>query len=402
MSPGFLRIAVVLGLISAVSPIAIDLYLPGLPMLAADLGATEAAAQATLTGYFAAFGLGQLFFGPWADASGRKLPLYVGLMIFLVASIGSYAAPTIEFLTAMRTLQGFGGAVCMVVTRAVIRDLYTGEKATRLLALVMLVIAVSPMVAPLMGSGIIALFDWRAVFAVLAIATVLSLILLRFALPETLAPERRIPFSWRTFAKGSARLLTNARFVGLTMVAGFGFSSFMLYLAGAPFVYERQFGLTPTQFSLLFSVNAIGFFVASQFAPGAAMRFGAGPVIAYSTLGFAFFGLLLFALTASLGAHLWLIVLLLFLANACMGLIIPSAMVGALDPHGDIAGLASSLGGTIQMVTGGIMVSIAAPFFDATALPMVTAIAIATVLALLVSLVGLGPTGARLASTAGS
>ncbi|WP_139212428.1 MFS transporter, partial [Jannaschia pohangensis] len=152
-----LRLALILGLLSAVGPFAIDMYLPAMPAIAENLGADEAVTQLTLAAYFAAFGLAQLFYGPWSDQVGRKVPLYTGLGIFAVASIGCALAPTISWLIAFRVLQGLGGAVLMVLPRAVIRDQYTGPQATRLMAMVMLVISVSPMLAPLAGSALLAL-----------------------------------------------------------------------------------------------------------------------------------------------------------------------------------------------------------------------------------------------------
>ena len=163
MSPMF-RIALVLGLLSAVGPFAIDMYLPALPLIAADLQTSVTGAQSTLTAFFIAFGAAQLVYGPWADQVGRRLPLLFGVGLFLLASVGCAIAPSVEWLTFGRFMQGLGASVVMVVPRAVIRDLYTGTDATRLMALIMLVISVSPMLAPLAGSGLMLLGGWRVLF----------------------------------------------------------------------------------------------------------------------------------------------------------------------------------------------------------------------------------------------
>jgi DHA1 family bicyclomycin/chloramphenicol resistance-like MFS transporter len=291
-------------------------------------------------------------------------------------------APTIGWLLVFRGLQGLGAAVVMVTPRAIIRDLYTGPQATRLMALVMLVISVSPMLAPLAGSCLMLIGDWRLMFWALAVATGLSLLLTGFALPETLPAERRVPISVGSMLRGSRILLGDSTFMGLTMVGAFGFSSFFVFLASASFVYTGQFGLTPTQFSLAFAINAIGFFGMSQIAGPVTERFGLLPVIRFAVFGFAAFNLSLLMIVLSGGGTLPVIVGMLFLGNACLGLVIPTTMVAALDPHGEIAGLASSLGGTLQMVTGGVIVTAAGPFFDGTATPMVAAIAVCSVLAL--------------------
>jgi DHA1 family bicyclomycin/chloramphenicol resistance-like MFS transporter len=264
----------------------------------------------------------------------------------------------------------------MVIPRAIIRDWFTGTEATRLMALVMLVISVSPMLAPLAGSMIILVFDWRAIFVILGLAAVASLVLVLTALPETLPPEHRAKVSLNTLRAGAKRLMSDTKFLCLTFLGGFGMASFFVFIASASFVYTGEFGLSPTQFSLAFAVNAAGFFGASQFAAFLGGRFGAPRVIAWAASGFALFTVLLLALALAGLASLPVIVLMLLLANACLGLVIPTTMVLALDDQGDIAGLASSMGGTLQMLTGSAMIALASPFFDGTALPMVAAIAI--------------------------
>jgi MFS transporter, DHA1 family, multidrug resistance protein len=188
-----LRTALILGLLGLVGPLAIDMYLPAMPAIAADLAAPETAVQATIMAYFIAFGLGQLFYGPWADQAGRKLPILTGLAIFVVASFGAVFAGSIGTLIAWRALQGLGGAVLMVVPRAIIRDMYTGTKATRLMAMLMLVISISPMLAPLAGSAVLAFSGWRGIFAVVALLGVASLAVTAFLQPETLPGEKRVP-----------------------------------------------------------------------------------------------------------------------------------------------------------------------------------------------------------------
>ena len=226
-----LRIALVLGLLAAVGPFAIDMYLPALPAIADDLGSSVAATQTTLTAFFIAFGISQLVYGPWSDRSGRKPPLYAGLAIFIAGSIGCMVSPSVERLVASRFLQGLGGAVVMVVPRAVIRDLRTGEQATRLMAAIMLVISVSPMLAPLAGSLLMLFAGWRAIFLALCVAAVISLLMTRFALEETLAPERRVPINVRSLLAGSRTLVTDATFMGLTFIGGFGMASFFVFIA---------------------------------------------------------------------------------------------------------------------------------------------------------------------------
>ena len=406
MGQGLFRIAAVLGLLAAVGPFAIDMYLPALPTIAADYGTSVGATQATLTAFFLAFGVAQIVYGPWSDQVGRKPPLYLGLAIFALGTVGCILAPSIEWLMASRFVQGLGGAVAMVVPRAIIRDLHTGARATRLMALVMLVISVSPMLAPLAGSLLILVSGWRSIFVALLLAALLSLAITRFALPETLAEEHRQPVNIRSLLHGTRTLLTSASFLGLTFVGGFGMASFFVFIASASFVYTGQFGLSEIGFSLAFAANAVGFFAASQLAAPIGMRLGMARVVAMATAGFAAMTVLLLALVLAGFGSFPVIVACLFLANACLGLVIPTTMVMALDDHGEIAGLASSLGGTLQMLAGGLMITLAGPFFDGTALPMVAAIALCGVITLAISRVALArvppDTGTPVAETGAS
>ena len=384
------RMALILGLLSAVGPFAIDMYLPAMPSLAASLGVEETAAQLTLTSYFVAFGLAQLIYGPWSDQAGRKRPLYAGLGIFILGSFLAAVAPSIGALVAARAVQGVGGAVLMVVPRAVIRDTATGTAGTKMMAMVMLVISVSPMLAPLAGSGLIQLGDWRLIFWVLCIAAVVALLITGLALPETLPPEGRQRIDVASLWSGAKFLFSDPVFMGLTFIGGFGMASFFVFIASAAFVYVDQFGLTPTGFSLAFAINAVGFFAASQAAGPLGERVGIVTLMRWGVIGFAGFTVALLALVLAGFVSLPLIVVFLFLANACLGLVIPTTMVMALDPHPRIAGLASSLGGTLQMLAGGVMIAVTGLFFDGTALPMVAAIALCAVAALVLALLVLG------------
>lgn len=384
-SASLLRPALVLGLLSCVGPFAIDMYLPAMPEIAADLGASIQGMQGTITAYFIAFGLAQLIYGPWADQAGRKPPLYAGLAVFVLGSAACVLAPTVEWLMAGRFVQGLGGAALMVVPRAIIRDMYTGPRATALMAAVMLVISVSPMLAPLGGAALMAVAEWRAIFLFLLLAGGASLAVLHFGQAETLAPADRRRFDARAMRAGAARLFGDRAFMALTLLGGFGMASFFVFIASAAFVYTQAFGLSPTGFSLAFAVNAAGFFGASQVAGPLGKRIAPVRVTAMAAAGFGAVTVALFALALAGMAGLVVCVAGLFVANACLGLIIPTAMVLALDDQGDIAGLASSLGGTVQMMVGGVMIVLAGPFFDGTAAPMLGAIAVCGVMVVLLS-----------------
>ncbi len=385
MTSNYLKNAIVLGLMSAVGPFAIDMYIPALPSIASDLQTTTAAAQMTLTVFFVSFGVCQIVYGPVSDMVGRKPPLYFGLALFTLGSIGCALSPSIGWLIACRFLQGVGASAVMVIPRAIIRDLHTGHEATRLMALVMLVFSVSPILAPLTGSALIVPFGWRAVFVAVTIAALLSLVLLAFMLPETHHVENRVKVGVRDVVNGFAKLLRDWHFLGLTFIGGLGMSSFFAFLASSSFIYIDHFGLTPTQYSLAFALNAIGFIGASQFAAPLGSKFGTARVVMGAVSLFMIFALILLAVTLLGVDRLSVLVGLLFVSFAWLGLVIPSTMVLSLENHGPIAGIASALGGTLQMITGAIMIAVVSQVFNGTPTPMVVTIALCAVAAFTVA-----------------
>jgi MFS transporter, DHA1 family, multidrug resistance protein len=376
MISSYAKNAIVLGLLAAVGPFAIDMYLPALPTIAADLKASTAATQMTLMAFFLAFGLCQVVYGPVSDMVGRKPPLYLGLALFTLGSIGCGAAASIGWLISFRVVQGIGAASVMVIPRAIIRDLHTGIEATRLMSLIMLVLSVSPILAPLTGSALIMPFGWRAVFAAVTVVAVLGLVLVAMFLPETRPPQDRIEVGVGNVLAGFGHLLRDRHFLGLTFIGGLGMSSFFAFLASSSFVYIGHFGLTPMQYGLAFSANAVGFIGASQFSATLGTRLGMARVVTIAAFLHAVVALMLLGLTAMGVDSLPLLIAMLFAAFACLGLVIPLTMVLALEEHGPLAGMASALGGTLQMVTGGLMIVIVSLFNTGTALPMVTTIAL--------------------------
>jgi len=287
MSRRIAHLALLLGLITAVGPFAIDIYLPALPTLGASLHASPALVQMSLTVFFVIVGVCQLFYGPISDVFGRKPPIYAGLVIFAVASVGCALAPTIETLIAFRALQAFGACAGMVIPRAIVRDLYTGHEAAKLMALLMLVMSVSPILAPLAGSLVIALWSWREVFAVLAVVAVACLVMTIVQLPETHPAERRLGKTLGNAFSSYGALLRDPVFIGLSVVCGFGLATFFVFIGSAPFVYIEYYGLTPTQFSLGFALNAASFFAMSQLTARLTARFGLAPLIRWSVVAVA-------------------------------------------------------------------------------------------------------------------
>jgi DHA1 family bicyclomycin/chloramphenicol resistance-like MFS transporter len=305
--------------------------------------------------------------------------------------VGCALAPDIQTLVAWRFVQGLGACAGMVVPRAVVRDLHTGPEAARLMALLTLVFSVSPILAPLFGSFLIEWSGWRAVFWAVTVAAVLAVGLLATSLPETRSAAQRQDSSVRSALAGYWLLLRDRHFMGLVFIGGFGISSFFAYLANSSFVLIDHYGLTPRQYSYAFAANAASFIGMSQFTGQMIQRFGMAPLVKGGVIGFA--GATLLALLLNLLGQdgMWPMLALLFIGYGCLGLVMPSSAVLALDAHGEIAGTASALMGTLQFMTGAAVMATVGLFVDGTARPMLAGVAAAAVLALLATYLTLKP-----------
>ena len=370
------RLALVLGLLSAIGPFAIDMYLPALPQIGASLGAQIDAVQASLTAFFLALGVGQLLYGPVSDMWGRKKPLYLGLAVVVLASIGCALAPDIETLVALRFLQGLGAAAGMAIPRAVVRDLYTGHAAARMMSLLMLVFSVSPILAPLAGSGVIAVTSWRGVFWVVAVAAVLGMVAVARALPETRLPEQRLSSNVSGALRAYGKLLRDWHYLGLVFIGACAMAGFFVYLAGSPFVLINHYKLSSTQYSLAFALNSVAFIGAAQFNGKLGQRFGLVRVVKGAALASGVVMLSMLAYYWAGGDELAVLIVLYFIASAFMGLVIPTTSVLALEAHGAIAGTASALLGTLQMLAGAVAMQLVGHFSNGKPLPMVAGMAL--------------------------
>ncbi len=385
ISSRFFKMALVLGLLSAIGPFAIDMYLPALPAIGASLGAQIGAVQMSLTVFFIALAVGQPFYGPVSDMVGRKPPLYFGLVLFALASVGCALATDIETLIALRFVQGLGAAAGMAIPRAVVRDLHTGTDAARLMALLMLVFSVSPILAPLAGSGVIALAGWRAVFWTVAIAAVAGLALIAFSLKETRPAADRVESSLGSAMAAYALLLRDWHYLGLVFIGSFAMAGFFTYLANSSFVLIGHYGLSPTMYSVAFGVNAAAFIGVSQFTGALGERFGLVRLVKGGVAGCGAAMVLMFGYFLLGGDSIWALLVLYFIASGFMGLVIPTTSVLALEKHGSIAGTASALLGTLQMLTGAVAMGVVGLFTDGTPLPMVAGMAAGALIAMVLT-----------------
>lgn len=362
-----LSLALLLGGLSAVGPLSLDMYLPGLPELGRDLSASASATQLSLTACLAGLALGQLLAGPVSDRIGRRTPVLVGSALFAAASLACVFAPTIGVLIGLRFLQGLGGAAGIVIGRAVVRDLYSGDAAAKLFSSLMLVGGVAPILAPVWGAQLLAFTTWQGVFVVLAAVGVLLLLAAALTLPESLAPGPRAEADLRG-------LLRDRRFVALTLTSGLMMAAMFAYIAGSPFVLQTIHGLSEQAYSLVFALNGVGILGASF-----ASRRLIGRVRPLQLLaaGVALGGVGALVLLVAVLADLPVAVILaaLFCVVASIGLVSPNATALALADHPRNAGAASALLGTSQFLLGAAAAPLVGLAGEASALPMAVTIA---------------------------
>ncbi|MBU0483799.1 MAG: multidrug effflux MFS transporter [Proteobacteria bacterium] len=383
MSP--FRIALVLGVLSAIGPLAIDMYLPALPSIGQNLGTSVTAVQMSLLVYFLSLGIGQAIYGPLSDQIGRKPPMYFGLLLFIIGSIGCALAPDVLILIISRFVQGAGACAAMVIPRAIVRDLHTGNEAVKLMARLMLVFSVSPLLAPLAGSLLIELQGWRSVFWVITLLGLATLAMLSFRFPETrpLAGERKI--NLRKLFTTYGPLLKDRTFLQLVAIGALGISSFFLYLANSSFVMINHYGLTPIQYSIAFSLNAVAFIGSAQLADKLGKHFGLVTVLKTSLKGYSGVMSLLLVFYLFGLDRVELLIVMLFFGYGFLGLVVPISTVLALDGQGAVAGSASALMGAARFVTGAAIIGGIGLFSDGTPLIMLGGIAACAIIALVLA-----------------
>ncbi|WP_279329432.1 multidrug effflux MFS transporter [Streptomyces sp. OS603R] len=368
-----LLVTFILGGLTAVTPLAMDMYLPALPEVTRSLSAPAATVQLTLTACLAGMALGQLVVGPMSDRYGRRRPLLVGLVIYVVATALCAFAPTVELLVACRLAQGLAGAAGIVIARAVARDLYDGVALARFFSTLMLISGMAPILAPLIGGQVLRFTDWRGVFVVLTILGVLLTALVWTKLPETLAPADRHGGKVREALAPMRRLLADRVFTGYMLAGGFAFASLFSYVAASPFVMQEIYGASPQTFSLLFGLNSIGLMIMGQVNGkilvgrvrlDKALGAGLAVVVAAAT------ALLLMSLGVFGETGLVPVAVALFVLMSSMGVVMPNTQTLPLMRARHAAGSASALLGATSFLIGAIASPLVGIAGEDTAVPM--------------------------------
>jgi DHA1 family bicyclomycin/chloramphenicol resistance-like MFS transporter len=357
-----LVLVLVLGLLSALGPLTIDMYLPALPTITGELHASAAAVQLTLTGTLAGLAVGQLLIGPLSDAFGRRLPLLIGIGVHVLASVFCVVAPNLAVLGTLRVLQGLGAAAASVVALAIVRDLFEGLAAARILSRLMLVIGVSPILAPTIGGAVLTWTSWRGVFVVLTLIGVLIMTGTALILPETLPRARRRNGGVSGTVRDYGRLFTDRVYVGLILVGGLSLAALLAYVSGSSFVLENQFGLSEQEFAYVFAAGAVGLIGATQLNLRLLRRWTPQRILTGSLIG-ALVAAALLAFFAMTGIGGLLGVLIpLWLVLTAVGLAMPNAPALALSRHGEAAGTAAALLGAVQFGVGALVAPLVGVF----------------------------------------
>jgi MFS transporter, DHA1 family, multidrug resistance protein len=348
-------LVLVLGFLSALGPLTIDMYLPSLPTITGELHASAAAVQLTLTGTLAGLGIGQLLVGPLSDAVGRRAPLLIGIGVHVLASVFCVVAPNLAVLGTLRVLQGLGAAAASVVALAVVRDLFSGFAAARILSRLMLVIGVSPILAPTIGGAVLNWTSWRGVFVVLTVAGALIMAGSALFLPETLPRAKRRNGGLYGTVRDYGRLFTDRAYVGLILVGGLSLAALLAYVSGSSFVLEDQFGLSEQEFAYVFAAGAIGLIGATQLNLRLLRRWSPQQILAGSLIGALAASAVLMVLALTGAGGLLGVLIPLWAVLAAVGLAMPNAPALALSRHGEAAGTAAALLGAVQFGIGALV-----------------------------------------------
>lgn len=359
---------VVLGALSAFSPFATDTYLSGMPAMARDLHTDLAHVQLSLSSYFAGLCVGQLLCGPLSDAFGRRKPLLAGVALFALTSLLLMASRNVQALIGLRALQALGGCAGIVVARAVIQDRLQGQEAARALTVMMMVQGLGPVLAPLVGAGLLQLAGWRSIFAFMALFAGACWFAAWRTLPESLAPEKRKPLHLLDTLRTFAGLLRQPAFALPVLVAAIAMGAMFAYITGSPGAMIQLHGLSQTRYGMLFAANALGMIVAGRLNVRLLHAYSPGRVLNGSVLVMAAAALLLLLLN---GRHaLWFTVLPLFVCIACVPLVAANGTALAMAAGRGNAGSASSLVGGLQFALATCASALVGAFEDGTARPM--------------------------------
>jgi len=381
-------IILILGSLATISPFSIDMYLPGFPAIAIDLHTTIDRVQLSLTAYLVGIALGQLLYGPLLDRFGRKIPLYIGLVIYIIASVGCAFTESVNSLIVMRFLQAIGGCAGIVAAQALVRDIFPINKIAQALSLIILVISVSPMIAPTLGAYATAEFGWHSVFIILAIITLGILVAVYFFLPEGKSPDPSISLKPAAVLKNFYVVFKNPQFFIYTLAGGLATAAPFAYIAGSSDVFMNLYGVTEKQYGWIFAFLAFAMIGSTQLNHFLLKKFKSEEIIKVTLVYQSVVGLLMVLGIYYNWYGLLSLVSMLFIFLTGQGLLGPNSAALSLAPFSKQAGSASALMGSWRLGAGGIISAIVSVLHNNTAMPMVAVMFACALIGLIILLTG--------------
>jgi len=366
-----LYLILILGLLSAIGPLSIDMYLPAFPDIAKGLHTSVSSVMLSLSSFFIGISVGQLIYGPLLERFGRKKPLYFGLVLYALSSLACAIALTVDTLIIFRLFQALGGCVGMVAARAMVRDLFELKDNAKVFSTLMLVVAVSPIIAPTLGGYITLLFGWRYIFGALVVVIVLIIGGIYFLLPESKQPDSNFSLRPKAILKGYSTVIKNSQFAIYTFTSAVAYSGLYAYISGSPYVFMVLFKVSENYYSWIFATIAIGLIGSSQFNTFILRWFSSEKIIQWALLIQNIVAVVLLAITLLGWGNLYSTIILVFFFMCCQGFLFPNATALSMAPFSSNAGSASALMGFIQMSIGAFMSAMVSFLQNETALPMI-------------------------------
>jgi len=381
-------ITLILGMLATVTPFAIDLYLPSFSKIANHLDTTTARVALSVSSYFIGMALGQLMYGPLLDRFGRKKPLYLGLVIFIFASIACTFSTSVEMLVSVRFVQALGGSVAGVASIAMVKDFFPPEQGAKIFAMLILTIGLSPLLAPTIGGYVATVMDWKAVFFLLAFIGLFAMTIVFLFLPEGQEPDKAVSLRLVPMLKTYFSILSETQFFTYTISGSFSFATLFIYVAGSPIVFMELFHVSPQVYGAIFAFLSIGFIGASQLNIFLTKKFSSHDIFRFALIVQVIAGIVFLFVAWNGWMNLYSTIVMLFIFLSCVGLINPNASVLALAPFTKNIGSAAAMLGCSQIGIAALA-SIGVGMFDVVSiLPMIVLMVGTACVALVIFIMG--------------
>lgn len=377
----YYSLILILGSLTALAPFSIDMYLPGFPAIAKDLNTTDAKVSLTLSGFFIGISVGQLLYGPLLDHFGRKKPLYFGLTIYILTSIACISVHNIDSLIVLRCIQALGACAATVASVAMVRDLFPVQDSAKVFSLLMLVLGVSPMIAPTVGGMVTANFGWQAVFIILTVIGIVLLLAVILWLPNSFQPDKSHSLKPEPIIRDFISVIVEPQFYTYALTGAVAFAGLFAYVSGSPMIFMNVFEVNEQVYGWIFAFLSIGFIGASQLNNLVLRRFKSEKIVQVALRTQVMVGFIFLLASYNDWLNLGLTIFLLFLFLSCIGFANPNMAALSLAPFSKNAGTASALMGALQMGMGSLISVVISMFHEPSTFPMVASMAGSALLA---------------------